>query len=107
MLRTCLRARARAFSRAMNLPIAADPVALLAALEGRARTAARLLGYARALYARIKFHMPDVAVTYLAQVEALVRDRLDPAECDALVAQGAQWTDEDARRAALERSDDD
>jgi hypothetical protein len=94
-------------SRAMNLPIAADPVALLAALEGRARNAAGLLGYARALYARTKFHMPDVTVTYLAQVDAIVRARLDAAECDALVAQGAQWSDEEAQRAAFERGDDD
>ncbi|MCC6198099.1 MAG: helix-turn-helix transcriptional regulator [Burkholderiales bacterium] len=88
--------------RVMNLPLATEPTALLAALDGRLRTAARLLGYARASYERRAFDMPDVSVTCIAKVEALLRAKLDDAEIALLASEGAHWSDDEAFRAAFE-----
>ena len=90
----------------MNLPLAADPTTLLAALAGRVHTAARLLGYTRALYDRLNFHKPDVTVTYLARIDALLREELDDRALEPLAAEGAAWSDDDAFRAAFETTDD-
>lgn len=87
--------------RAMNLPLAADPTSMLAALEGRAATAARLMGYTRALYARLDFQPQDVTVDYLERIEALLSQALDGDEVARLAAEGSQWDDETAFREAF------
>ena len=89
--------------RAMNLPLAVDPTAMLVAMSGRLRTAARLAGYARARNAHIV--MTDVTIDYLAKVDALVRASLAESDIAALTTQGAHWSDEEAFRAAFESSE--
>jgi predicted ATPase/DNA-binding winged helix-turn-helix (wHTH) protein len=82
--------------RAMSLPLATDPSALLAALDGRARTAARLAGHARALYARLDFQMPWVTNDYLTRIDGILRKALDEDEIARLGDEGAQWSDDEA-----------
>ncbi len=91
--------------RTMNLPLATDPTALLVALEGRVRTAARLLAFAHATYARLNFTKADVTEAYLAKVAQVVRKSLDDAEIAGLTAEGSAWTDEEAHRAAFGTGD--
>lgn len=91
--------------RTMNLPLATDPTALLVALEGRVRTAARLLAFAHATYARLNFDKADVTMVYLAKAEAIVHDTLDKSQIAGLTTEGGAWSDEEAYRVAFGTGD--
>jgi predicted ATPase/DNA-binding winged helix-turn-helix (wHTH) protein len=93
--------------RAMSLPLATDPSALLAALDGRVRAAARLAGYARALYARLDFQMHWVTNDYLARIDAVLRKTLRADEIARLGGEGAQWSDDEAFGEAFRDADPD
>lgn len=83
----------------------ADMPALLAAVEGRPRAAARLAGHADAGYAArdITRYPNDVAAR--DRCVALARAALGDATCDTLIAQGRTLSDDAAVELALAEID--
>lgn len=82
-----------------------DSTALLAALEGRPRAAARLVGYADAAYAaRGTVRQPNEA-TARQRSDALARAALGDALFESLVAEGRQLRDEEVEVLAFARDD--
>ena len=76
-------------------PYWADYLALLSALEGRPQTAARLAGFADAVYAaRDERREPNEAAA-MARTRALVRSAFSETESDRLHAEGAMLHDAD------------
>src|SRR5262249_814070 len=83
----------------------ADCLALLAALEGRPRCAARLRGYAEAAYAASGF-IPEVNELRMAQRgEMLVHAALGDADLDPLRAEGRALRPQDGARVAFAHAD--
>jgi len=74
--------------------VASDGPALLAALEGRSRTAARLAGYADAAYAARGIIRHPVEVGVRQRTHALARAALGDATFERLMAEGQQLRDE-------------
>jgi predicted ATPase/DNA-binding winged helix-turn-helix (wHTH) protein len=68
----------------------ADHLALLAARDGRSHTAARLLGYADAAYARLKDCRQALEAQAAAAAESTVRDALGEGVFAALRAEGSE-----------------
>ncbi|MGD0471797.1 MAG: LuxR C-terminal-related transcriptional regulator [Candidatus Velthaea sp.] len=75
--------------------------ALVLALDGDVRRGAQLAGYTDAAYARAGFHREYTESTTRARLAALFRERLTPAECEALLAAGAALSIEAAIALAL------
>jgi non-specific serine/threonine protein kinase len=79
-----------------------DHLALRSALAGNTRSSARLAGYADALVtAKQAPREPNEARAY-SRVQALLREQLDVAELERLLAEGARMTELEACRLALE-----
>ena len=74
--------------------MASDSPALLAALEGRPRTAAQLLGYADAAYAAPDLIRHPIEVALRARTGALARAALSDASFERLMQQGRGLRDE-------------
>jgi predicted ATPase/DNA-binding winged helix-turn-helix (wHTH) protein len=74
--------------------MASDSPALLAALEGRPRTAAQLLGYADAAYAARDLIRHPIEVALRARTGALARAALSDASFERLMQQGHGLRDE-------------
>ena len=74
--------------------LCSDTPALLAALEGRPRAAARLSGYADAAYAARGVRRPPLEIAARARCEALARAALGDATSDRLLAEGRQLRDD-------------
>lgn len=83
----------------------ADNLALLAALEGRPRDAARLRGYGDALYAAIGSTRQANEARAADQAEQLARQALGHPEVARLEAEGAGLRDEDISRLAFGEAD--
>lgn len=79
----------------------ADYLALLAALEGRPADAARLAGYADAVYLRHQDHRQANEAAAVERARALARAALGDAEAARLQAEGARLRDEDIAAIAL------
>lgn len=80
--------RALAAARRVNLPIVGTLCALLAALEGRPRVAARLLGHAQAEHLASDAPFDEAPGSAAAQIRARVLAQLASEEFDALVSAG-------------------
>ncbi len=91
--------------RAHHLPDAADLIALAAALDGRPRTSALLLGAARRSYADHGSALPTKATEDYVRALALVRERLDDTQIELLAQRGERLDGAAAERLLLERSD--
>lgn len=91
--------------RRSDLPPLAGNEALLAALRGRPRDAARLAGHARQAFALRGIPLAEGARDSLARVERLARPLLGDALFEQLVEQGRQLGDE-AAQAVAERACD-
>lgn len=74
--------------------LASDGPALLGALEGRPRTAARLAGYSDAAYAARGIIRHPVEVSVRAQTHALACAALSEAAFEQLLAEGRLLRDE-------------
>ena len=84
----------------------ADHVALLAALSGRLRDAALLVGYADATWAAKEASRQPTETHAHDRVHALLRERLAGNELEPLLAEGAVLSEESARRLALHAGDE-
>jgi hypothetical protein len=91
--------------RRLEMPHATDPLALLAALQGRPHTAARLLGHARETYRRLGTELPETDDPAYARAEALVRAALPAWRVERLLAEGAALDAEAAERLLLAPGD--
>jgi hypothetical protein len=79
----------------------ADHLALLAALSGRPHAAARLIGYADALYRAREDRRQVNEARSVQRAVRLARDALGTDEVAVLTAEGAAFSDADADRLAL------
>jgi hypothetical protein len=77
--------------------------ALALALNGDVRCGALLAGYTQVAFGRIGFQREYTEQTTRTPLEALLQERLSPAELSALLAQGAALSPEDAIVLALSR----
>jgi len=82
-----------------------DYPVLLAALDGRPRTAARLMGYADAAYAQRGTARQPNEATARQRSEALARTALGDALFDALMAEGRRLRDEEVAALAFATED--
>lgn len=97
--------QALAVMRRFQMPNFAEGLALMAALEGRHRAAARLAGQARRVYADEVQGIDSACARTLERVEALAREQLDAPTWDALVEQG-RGLDSAAADRLLQATDD-
>ena len=106
-------AKARAMV-SMGLPLAAqafllhvwaDYLALLAVLEGRPHTAARLLGYGDAIHTAHNLVRQTNEARAAERAERLAREQLDDADFERLKSEGADLRDEDISALALDAQD--
>jgi hypothetical protein len=80
-------------------------LALLAALEGRPRTAARLLGYAEATYAALEEARETNEATAIERARAMARSAIGDAAFERLHEEGATLGDADIGRLAFQSED--
>lgn len=85
----------------------ADNFTLLAALDGRPRTSARLRGYADSIYAAYGAPRESNESRAIAKAEQLSREELGDPEFDRLRCEGASLCDDDALAIAVGASDTD
>lgn len=85
--------------------VLASHAVLLAALEGRPRAAAQLLGYADAQYATQGESRQDIESLSVERALAIVRPALGEAEVARMVAAGASLGNDAARQVALGKTD--
>ena len=83
----------------------ADSLALMAALEGRVRTAARLRGYAEAVRARYRSAQWAAEIRIAGDADRLARERLGEAEFERLREAGARLRDEEIPALAFATED--
>ncbi len=82
--------------------IAIEHVALIAALGGRTHAAARLEGYADARLRTAGCEREFTEITTYDRLLPILRERLTPAELEALFDEGAAWTADEAIAGAQE-----
>ena len=82
--------------------IFADHVALRAALAGRLADAARLAGYADSAWRLKKATRQPNEARARERLHAMLREKLDAPELDRLLAEGAELSEDEACRLALE-----
>jgi hypothetical protein len=85
--------------------VSCDGAALLAALEGRVRTAARLAGYADATYAARDLIRHPIEVQCRERTQALARSALADATFERLVDEGQRLRDEEIAALAFATED--
>jgi hypothetical protein len=79
----------------LRLDWLADNLALLAALEGRARAAAKLCGYGDAIYAASRVVRQINEARTAMRAEQLAREKIGDAEFDRIKAEGAALGEDD------------
>jgi hypothetical protein len=93
------------WSTTNRLRFMADHLALLAALEGRPRAAARLLGWSQQSYESTKLLLQSNEVKAAAQARSLAATVLGAEQFGQHVAEGRTLTHEDVISAALAAAD--
>jgi tetratricopeptide (TPR) repeat protein len=86
---------------AWNTAVSLQHLALLGALRGQVAVSARLLGYVNAQYGLLVLAREATEKWAYEKLVETLQERLSAPEMDALVAQGAQWSEDTATEEAL------
>ena len=86
---------------ALNVATALQHIALLLALRGKVKDAARLVGYVNTQYRELGFEREVTEKWGYEKLMAVLREHLSEAEIEKLAAEGATWFEDQAVEEAL------